>query len=207
MKMEIIKNNVSNQVLISKSVTQFATEFKGYAQKTAEGVLRMSEVVFRARQMPKQDFQAFCTEIGLKPNSSTIRKFLAIGEKCAFLMKHKDVLPANWTTLYQVSRLATDVIEAKIKDGSIHPLVAGKHFCATPRKMSTKIKQAAAVPNGTAEKIGFSVSFDLVLGNSQRALLESLISDLETKLKGQVRKSARLEQFLKATSTKTLKAA
>lgn len=76
--------NTSNAILISKKVTDYAKQFKVQAKKTAEGILEMARVVFDAKQLGKADFEVFCSEVGYKSDSSTIRKLNSIGKSTNF---------------------------------------------------------------------------------------------------------------------------
>ena len=72
--------NTSNTNIITKQVTEYAKQFKVQAKKTAEGVLEMARVVFDARKLGTADFEVFCSEVGYKSDSSTIRKLKSIGD-------------------------------------------------------------------------------------------------------------------------------
>ncbi len=90
--------NTSNTTIITKQVTEYANQFKVQAKKTAEGVLEMARVVFEAKKLGATDFEVFCSEVGYKSDSSTIRKLKSIGEKYEFLLSRSKSLPTSWTT-------------------------------------------------------------------------------------------------------------
>ena len=61
---------------------QFVQNFHGFAKKTAQSTLEMCKVVYDAKHtLTNDNFDSFCREIGQKSSDSTIRKYLAIGEK------------------------------------------------------------------------------------------------------------------------------
>jgi hypothetical protein len=186
--------NSSNSIIISKQVTLYANQFKVQAKKTAEGVLEMARVVYDAKQLGTADFEVFCSEVGYKSDSSTIRKLKSIGEKYQILLSRSNSLPTSWTTLYQVSRLSAEVIDQKINEGVITPHLDGKGLAA--RLGLAEPVAPKAVPNGTGNNLSFSVDLELVPSPQLKLKLQYLLNELETIMKAKVTKSASLEAFL-----------
>jgi len=197
--------NVTNTAVISKQVTEYASQFKIQARKTAEGVLEMAKVVYDAKQLSTLDFEAFCYEVGYASDSSTIRKLKSIGEKYQFLLARSKSLPASWTTLYQVSRLTAEVIEQKIDEGVINPQIDGKSLSKILGV--EKPSEAKSVPKGTKCEMNFSVDIQYVPSMQVKQRLKLLLEELEKSMKVVVTKSATLEDFLKDSSTTVAQAA
>lgn len=197
--------NTSNDNIISKAVSEYANQFKVQAKKTAEGVLEMARVVFDAKQLGKADFEVFCSEVGYKSDSSTIRKLNSIGEKYQVLLSRSKSLPTSWTTLYQVSRLTAEVIDQKISEGVITPNLDGKGLAA--RLGLADPNASKAVPNGTGKTMTFSVDLELIPSPQLKMKLQFLLDELENTIKAKVTKSASLEAFLGESQVQLAKAA
>ncbi len=197
--------NTLNTNIISKQVTEYANQFKVQAKKTAEGVLEMARVVFDAKQLGTADFEVFCSEVGYKSDSSTIRKLKSIGEKYQFLLSRSKSLPTSWTTLYQVSRLTAEVIDQKINEGVITPNLDGKGLAA--RLGLAEPSAPKAVPNGTGKNMTFSVDLEMAPSPQLKMKLQFLLDELENTMKAKVTKSASLEAFLGEPQVELAKAA
>jgi hypothetical protein len=194
--------NTSNTITISKQVNDYADQFKGYALKTAESIIMMAKVVYEAKNALKKDeFEVFCTQVGYKSDSSTIRKLNSIGQKYEFLLSRSKSLPSNWTTMYQVSRLTTDLIDQKINEGVINPHLDGKNLA-----IRLGLDEPKPVPNGTDESMSFTVNLPLAPTLEMKIRLKMLIADLEG-MKAEVEKSNSLEKFLVDTESNLAKAA
>lgn len=197
--------NTSNNIVVSKKVTDYAEQFKVQAKKTAEGILEMARVVFDAKKLGKADFEVFCSEVGYKSDSSTIRKLNSIGEKYQFLLSRSKSLPTSWTTLYHVSRLTTEVIDEKISEGVITPNLDGKGL--TVRLGLSEPGAPKAVPNGTENTLSFSVDLELIPSPKLKMKLQLLLKELESNMKAKVTKSPSLESFLAEPEVQLAKAA
>jgi hypothetical protein len=196
--------NTSNINIISKNVVEYAEQFKGYAVKTAESIIQMAKVVIDAKNtLGAIDYEEFCNQVGYKSDSSTIRKLKSIGEKYEILLARSKSLPSNWTTIYQVSRLTSDLIDQKIDEGVITPSLDGKNL---PVRLGlTAAKED--VPKGTVNTLTLKVNFDLIPSPKLKAKLQNIIKELEVEMKAKVEKSASLEEFLKETQNTLAKSA
>lgn len=197
--------NTSNTNIISKQVTEYANQFKVQAKKTAEGVLEMARVVFDAKQLGTADFEIFCSEVGYKSDSSTIRKLASIGKQYLVLSSRSKSLPTSWTTLYQVSRLTAEMIDQKISEGVITPNLDGKGLAV--RLGLSEPSAPKAVPNGTENALTFSVDLELIPTAQDKVKLRYFIAELENAMKARVKKSASLEAFLNDSQVELAKAA
>lgn len=92
--------------------------FKAHQRRTAIASLQMCRVVYEAeRCLTDYDFDEFCKNIGYKPDSSTIRKFLVIGKVYPRLIQYADQLPAAWTSIYALTQMPADDFERCIAEG------------------------------------------------------------------------------------------
>jgi len=92
--------------------------FKAHQRKTSQSSLLMSRVVYEARKtLEDHEFSDFCDGIGLKADSSTIRKFIVIGRVYPRLINYVDQLPAAWTSIYALTQMPADDFERCIESG------------------------------------------------------------------------------------------
>jgi hypothetical protein len=196
--------NTRNDSIINKNVIEYADKFNGYAVKTAEAIIQMAKVVNDAKNsLGAIDYEEFCNQVGYKSDSSTIRKLKSIGEKYETLLSRSKSLPSNWTTIYQISRLTSELIDQKINEGVITPAMDGKNLTVRLGLSNPK----PDVPNGTSKSLTFKVDFDLIPSPKLKAKLQSILKELEGELKAKVVKSASLEMFLGEAQASMSKAA
>ena len=168
-------------------VDAYVSEFNLFAAKTADAIIGMGRVVFRAKQNLGSDFARFCKEIRFKEKSSAIRKLEQIGRKADFLEKYADRLPNTWTTVYRLTQLGNDVLETAIEKGSVHATMTGidagkllDQFNGVPASSKRNIKQiASAVPlaaNDGAYEI--TLRFDGVPDRAKVQSLEMVVNGL-----------------------------
>ena len=94
---------------------QFVQDFHGFAKKTAQSTLEMCKVVYDAKHtLTNDNFDSFCREIGQKSSDSTIRKYLAIGEKYHDFINYADRLPNSWTSIYKITQIDSTTFSALV---------------------------------------------------------------------------------------------
>lgn len=190
MSNSIVNTNgqLSNGTLIETSVM----EFKGYARKTAENILEMGRVVFETKdklKANKEDFEIFCSKVGFKSTSSSIKKLSQIGKGYLMMKSQADHLPNSWTTLYEISRLAESELNKYISEGVIHQNVLGsviKSLNGSSKSDETSSKEAGVgeerqeeVPNGTVDGLTFTCTFKTVTDVAFKAQLQMIIQNLK----------------------------
>ena len=154
--------NTNNQLVNGTLIESSVIEFKGYARKTAENILEMGRVVYETKdklKANKEDFEVFCSKVGFKSTSSSIKKLSQIGKGYLMMKSQADYLPNSWTTLYEISRLAESELTKYISEGVIHQNVLGsviKSLNGSTKNDETSSKEAGIdgerqeeVPNGT----------------------------------------------------------
>lgn len=110
---------------------QFVCDFSNFAVKTAQSTLEMCRVVHEAKQtLKKEEFLKFCNQIGHKSEDSTIRKYLAIGEKYKDFIAHADLLPNSWTNIYKITQIPSEVFDALVMSGNTMANMNGKQIDA-----------------------------------------------------------------------------
>jgi hypothetical protein len=104
--------------LVKQERAYYVQEFKRGAEKSARSTLEMCRVVYEAHKMlDAYQFQNFCSEVGYKDTSSTIRKFIAIGKVYPRFIQYADQMPNAWTAIYQITQIPAAAFDAMIKRG------------------------------------------------------------------------------------------
>ena len=117
----------SVSIINSNEIVKYVKDFNHYAKKTAKAVLNMGVVVTQAKNnLSDESFNRFCHGIRFESKSSSIRKLIQIGQTAEHLFKHADNLPNSWTTIYELSKLSSDVLEELIDSGKVYSTISGK---------------------------------------------------------------------------------
>jgi hypothetical protein len=182
----IIKTQ-TNVLTNTQSVNDYVVEFNQFAAKTADAIIGMGRVVFRAKQNLGSDFAKFCEDIRFKEKSSAIRKLEQIGRKADFLEKYADRLPNTWTTVYRLTQLGNDVLETAIEKGVVHATMtgieAGKllvQFNGVPASSKRNVKQIVSSAPVAANDGAYEITlrFDGVPDRAKVQSLEMVVNGL-----------------------------
>lgn len=200
MNSNTVNTTQSNKPVITNTeVIGYADTFKTYFIKTAENILEMAKVAFTAKtKLGSNQFREFSYLIGFDPSSSTLKKLQVIGKNYDALSKNITVLPANWTTLYEIAQLPEDKFNAAIDKGVINPNVLGRDVKAlsdnNPKPASSK------APNGTSEDTssGYRLTVRLSTSPDKKTVdkLRKIIAECKSIKSAEVEFSS-LEEFLK----------
>ena len=203
-KMTAISVNTASSSVATNALDKAVSEFNQYAKQTVTGILEMGRIVSEtqsAYDKKSAQFKEFCRRIGYEPESSSIRKLKLIGDKYINLKKCADSLPNNWTSLYEISQLASDELNSLIDQGVIHQEVRGVEIKALLKKAKSGNEVTEDVdksktdedPNGTQYQFTCSLAQidDAVTNTQLRLLIESL-----KRLKVKVKMSQQLESAL-----------
>ena len=92
---------------------RFLSEYSNFAVKTAQSTVEMCRVVFEAKNgLTRSEFLEFLNDIGHKSETSTIRKYIAIGEQYDKLIQYTNLLPNSWTSIYSLTQLSSETFDA-----------------------------------------------------------------------------------------------
>jgi len=117
--------------LVTHDRAHYVAAFKRGEEKTARATLETCRVVYEAsRVLDSYQFQNFSKEIGYRDNSSTMRKFIAIGKVYPRFIEYADQLPSGWTAIYQITQIPAANFESMLKHGSRLDTLKGKHLQA-----------------------------------------------------------------------------
>jgi hypothetical protein len=104
--------------IVPKTRKEYVFWFRAQQRKTAKATLEMCRTTYEAyRMLRESEFASFCNDIGHKDDSSTIRKFIAIGKVYPRLIDYADQLPAAWTSIYVLTQIPADAFERCIEEG------------------------------------------------------------------------------------------
>jgi Fe-S cluster biosynthesis and repair protein YggX len=183
--------NTNNQLVNGTLIESSVMEFKGYARKTAENILEMGRVVYETKdklKANKEDFEIFCSKVGFKSTSSSIKKLSQIGKGYLMMKSQADHLPNSWTTLYEISRLAESELNKYISEGVIHQNVLGsviktlngssKADEAIQEIVSTETK-TETVPIRTPDGYSFTCQLKDITDVALKAQLQLIIRNLQ----------------------------
>lgn len=149
-EVETIKNNFK-VIPMKKEANEYAASFNIYAVKTAQNTLEMCRVVREAKtELSKSDFDKFCFAIGRKEveNDSTIRKYIAIGERYPEFIAYADRMPNSWTSIYLITTIPAD-------------------------KLLNLINEAKSLKNLTAQQIKQFISDEATTNEKKKELIDN----------------------------------
>ena len=110
---------------------RFYSEYSNFAVKTAQSTVEMCRVVFEAKNsLSNSDYTKFLSDIGHKGETSTIRKYLAIGEQYDRLIQYANLLPNSWTSIYTLTQLSPETFDALTSTDTDMSKLSGKDIKA-----------------------------------------------------------------------------
>ena len=150
---------------------QFVQDFHAFAKKTASATLAMCKVVYDAKHtLTNDNFDSFCREIGQKSSDSTIRKYLAIGEKYDDFNNYADRLPNSWTSIYKITQIDSVTFMALVNTDNSFATMRAKDIdlLIKPSKASqSKSTQNSSNQSTTASTAQNNVSASEEVTNAQ----------------------------------------
>lgn len=164
-----MNTNILNKTIEVKDeqVLGYITSFKTAFSKTAKSILDIGRIVVEAKnKLSKDQYKVFAFQIGFETTSPTLLKLIKIGERYDDLIVKVDLLPANWTTLYDIAQLPAEQFEKCVDDGLIQPNVLGKEIKPLlPNYKSSEAKVAKNIPNGIGQEPTGQYKFTVILGS------------------------------------------
>jgi hypothetical protein len=165
---------------------RFYSEYSKFAVKTAQSTVEMCRVVYEAKKtLEKSEYESFLKDVGRTTEDSTIRKYLAIGERYDDLIAHTNLLPASWTSIYEITQLPAESFMAMVTLGESMANLTGAQLkrlkgvnarnnsvkSTVPAMPSTNVKRSASVDTNESEQSVDSDSTDSTVKST-----DSLIS-------------------------------
>ena len=88
-------------------------EYSNFAVKTAQATVEMCRVVNEAKkELSSSEYLEFLKDIGHRGETSTIRKYLAIGSQYDKLIQYTNLLPNSWTSIYTITQFSAETFDA-----------------------------------------------------------------------------------------------
>ena len=184
-KLSVERATEDDENLVKHERSFYVQEFKRGVEKTARATLETSRVVYEAsRVLDNYQFQNFCTEVGYRDGSSTIRKFIAIGKVYPRFIQYADQLPSAWTAIYQITQIPADEFDAYIKHGKRLDQLKGKRLAEMTRKTMETADITKPLPYD--EKAGGHVFAKLVsakkLDDKDWRAIEKAMNEMQARL-------------------------
>ena len=105
------------------------SEYSNFAVKTAQSTVEMCRVVYEAKnELSSSEYSEFLKDIGHKSETSTIRKYLAIGSQYDKLIQYTNLLPNSWTSIYSITQLSSDTFDALAATDTDMSKMSGKEI-------------------------------------------------------------------------------
>jgi hypothetical protein len=128
----------------TRTRAELVLQYKEFARKSAECVLKLAGIVAKASELPEQELRAFCDEVGLEREGSTYRKLRAIGERIDRFEPHAERVPYAWTTLYELAKLSDEEFERVLRSNRLSRTMTAKDLASIVPKQLGKKKVTAA---------------------------------------------------------------
>jgi hypothetical protein len=147
-----------NGLVIKHHVTErerLYSEYSNFAVKTAKSTVEMCRVVFEAKKtLSSSEYFEFLNDIGHKSETSTIRKYLAIGEQYDKLIQYTNLLPNSWTSIYTITQLSSDTFDALTATDTDMSKLSGKEIkslveLSKPKSTVPSTTSACVAPNSS----------------------------------------------------------
>jgi len=170
---------------------RFYSEYSKFAVKTAQSTVEMCRVVYEAKKsLDKSEYVSFLQDIGRKTEDSTIRKYLAIGERYDDLIAYTNLLPSSWTSIYEITQLPAESFMAMVAMGESMANLTGADIkrlksvnssdktvdSTLPSMPSTNVKRSVSVDTNESEQSVGSDSVSAVV-ESTDALISAQTTD------------------------------
>ena len=131
-------------------VEALVRRYQSFARGSAQNIIELAETVSTAMtDLVGQYRNEFFRQIKLNPESSKVRKLKLIGDHSPRFVPYLEILPSNWTTLYELARLEVEDFKRIVDAGVLTPL-------ATWKEISEPLKADSSEPRSH-----FPVTFDL----------------------------------------------
>lgn len=158
------------------TVSDLVNRYHTIGKHSIGAILDTGILLFDAdAQLQDAELDEFYNEINIPRKGSTAKKYKAIGAKAFLLRTHIELLPNNWTTIYELALLEKDQFDRLVQDHILHPAVtlqAIKDHFKKPNQSVASHVGGSAVPRSEI------LSFDFNLVASARR------SDFAKRLKG-----------------------
>ena len=136
---------------------------------TAENILSIGLVMKEAKiNLSKDDFQSFLKSTHYEEKSSSVRKWIQIGDAYQRLSPIANKLPVAWSTIYKLSKIDSNKFDLLERMNILHSTITAR-----------EIDEHLSVKNrANAKKIQLTLKFDLNVSPASFKRLHDSISKL-----------------------------
>ena len=136
---------------------------------TAENILSIGLVMKEAKtNLSKDDFQSFLKSTHYEEKSSSVRKWIQIGDAYQRLRPIANKLPVAWSTIYKLSKIDSNKFDLLERMNILHSAITAR-----------EIDEHLSVKNrANAKKIQLTLKFDLNVSAASFKRLHDSISKL-----------------------------
>ena len=100
------------QTIKPRTRDEYVGLFKRTEERTARATLQMCRVVYEAKStLEEHEFADFCSTVGYKDSSATVRKYCAIGKLQPRLLQHAAFMPHEWSKIYVLTQIPAKLFE------------------------------------------------------------------------------------------------
>ncbi len=158
-------------IVITHHVTErerLYSEYSNFAVKTAQATVEMCRVVYEAKnELSSTEYSEFLKDIGHKSETSTIRKYLAIGSQYDKLIQYTNLLPNSWTSIYTITQLSSDTFDALAARDTDMSKMSGKEIKSLLDMSKPKAPKTSASSSSSSVKSSVAASQSVATSATQ----------------------------------------
>jgi Protein of unknown function (DUF3102) len=156
------------------TVEDFAEQIKSACADGVTAAIKVGRLLLEAKSQLRHGQWIDMVEAHLPFDMRTAERFMAIAENPILTnATHVSVLPPAWSTLYELSRLDSETLEAKIADGTINAGMERKDVAALKNPRGTSHARGGSQSNKELVKRNIELSSELEQKNAHIAELEA----------------------------------
>jgi hypothetical protein len=174
--LEVIESVHTQKICISKDVADFVDKYRQCITKTAKSILDLANVINDAKiSLSADEFTQFRESIGAdKRKESYIRKMLRIAENYARFENCLHVLPASYTTLYDLARMPSD--QFSLVEPSLSPTLTAETIKKIVGASSTPAVKKRTSPVQHSNSKAFTIDASVLSEQPYQAFVNQLQS-------------------------------
>ena len=148
-----------------KTSSDYANQVNELFINSACSILNIANVFVQAKHdLPKTDFDDFLKLTKYAEKSSSVRKWLRIGDAYVRLAPLADRLPPNWSTIYKLSTLKANELDALIEANVLSRNMTAKDIDAELKpKRKIPVIQIVLEFDASVDAISFEQDYQTVM--------------------------------------------
>ena len=148
-----------------KTSSDYANQVNKFFINSACSILNIANVFVQAKHdLSKTDFDDFLKLTKYAENSASVRKWLRIGDAYVRLAPLADRLPPNWSTIYKLSTLKANEIDALIEANVLNRNMTAKDIDAELKpKRQVPVIQIVLEFDASVDAVSFEQDYQTVI--------------------------------------------